>query len=115
MQSEARQISPADEYLLNDDLSFWGIPMPVISMFYGVLVKLYPLDTSHRHVPHIHVAFAEHEAVYAIGTGRKLAGSLPRAKHRLVLAWIELHGDELQANWDLAAAGLEPFRIEPLR
>jgi hypothetical protein len=29
--------------------------------------------------------------------------------------WIDLHRDELMADWDLAAAGEEPFRIAPLQ
>jgi hypothetical protein len=34
---------------------------------------------------------------------------------KLVQAWIEIHKDELFANWELAAAGEEPFRIAPLQ
>lgn len=52
---------------------------------------------------------------YAIASGERLAGELPLAKERLLLAWIELHRDELLADWDLAVRGEEPFRIEPLR
>jgi hypothetical protein len=34
---------------------------------------------------------------------------------RLVQAWIEIHRDELLANWDLATAGDTLFRIDPLK
>ncbi|MBD3421784.1 MAG: DUF4160 domain-containing protein [Chitinivibrionales bacterium] len=44
-----------------------------------------------------------------------LAGSLPANKHKLVVAWIEIHQDELIADWELAVAGEEPFRIAPLQ
>ena len=37
------------------------------------------------------------------------------AKLRLVLAWIEIHQDELMANWELAVAGEQIFKIDPLR
>lgn len=30
-------------------------------------------------------------------------------------AWIEIHKDELAADWELAIAGEEPFRIAPLQ
>jgi len=30
-------------------------------------------------------------------------------------AWIEIHKDELFADWELAVAGEEPFRIAPLQ
>ncbi|MCL4282740.1 MAG: DUF4160 domain-containing protein [Flavobacteriales bacterium] len=36
--------------------------MPVISMFYGLIVAMYYLDTSQHHFPHIHVRYNEHEA-----------------------------------------------------
>lgn len=32
-----------------------------------------------------------------------------------VQAWIEIHKDELLANWELAVAGEELFNIAPLR
>jgi hypothetical protein len=51
----------------------------------------------------------------AIVDGTVLAGELPEAKIRLVQAWIEIHREELLANWDLAVQGETPFRIEPLR
>lgn len=55
------------------------------------------------------------EAVFAIGSAEILAGDLPPAKRRLVLAWIEIHREELLADWKLASEGQETFRIEPLR
>jgi hypothetical protein len=33
----------------------------------------------------------------------------------MVLAWIDIHKDELMADWELAVSGEEPFRIPPLR
>jgi len=34
---------------------------------------------------------------------------------KLVQAWIELHRDELMADWTLAASGQAPYKIDPLR
>ncbi|PZV20016.1 MAG: hypothetical protein DCF12_22755 [Snowella sp.] len=34
---------------------------------------------------------------------------------KLLQAWIELHKDELIANWQLAVSGQLPYKIEPLR
>lgn len=39
---------------------------------------------------------------------------LPRKPLRLVHAWIEIHRDELAANWDLATSGENPYKIDPL-
>ena len=43
------------------------------------------------------------------------AGNFPPKQLRMVLAWIEIHRDELMADWELAVAGEEPFRIAPLK
>ena len=44
-----------------------------------------------------------------------MAGVIPNRQLKLVQAWIEIHQEELIADWELAVAGEEPFRIEPLR
>ncbi len=44
-----------------------------------------------------------------------LEGELPPAKMRLLLAWVEIHKDELLADWELAVSGQQPYKIEPLR
>lgn len=43
-----------------------------------------------------------------------LAGELPRKQLRLVQAWIELHRDELMADWELAISNEHPYKIAPL-
>ena len=47
--------------------------------------------------------------------GDILEGSLPGNKMKLVQAWIEIHRDELVADWELAVSGQQPYKIEPLR
>ena len=44
-----------------------------------------------------------------IRRGIVIAGYLPRRQLRLVLAWAELHADELMQNWELARAA-QPLR-----
>jgi len=34
---------------------------------------------------------------------------------KLLTAWIEIHQEELMANWQLASLGNEVFRIDPLK
>jgi hypothetical protein len=89
--------------------------MPVISMFYGIIVALYFMD-DRRHIrPHLHAKYQEHEAVLAIPSGEVLEGSLPTSKMKLLQAWVEIHQDELMADWELASKGEPPYKIEPLR
>ncbi|NTW88035.1 MAG: DUF4160 domain-containing protein [Desulfobulbaceae bacterium] len=54
------------------------------------------------------------EASVGIGDGEILAGNLPRKQLRLVQEWIELHRDELMADWELADNGEELYKISPL-
>ena len=89
--------------------------MPAISMFYGIIVYIYYMDNKQHRLPHLHAKYQDHEAIVSIPEGDVLDGGLPRSKMRLLLAWIELHKDELQADWELAVSGESPFKIEPLR
>ena len=65
--------------------------------------------------PPWHAEYAGEQAVFGIDDGEMLAGSLPSRKARLVQAWIEIHREELLANWQLAVNGEEVFKIEPLK
>jgi hypothetical protein len=89
--------------------------MPVISMFYGIIVRMFFFDTDRHKTPHIHVQYGEQSAVLSIPDGELLRGELKRSKLKLIEAWIEIHREELMANWELAVEGQEPFKIEPLR
>ena len=89
--------------------------MPVISMFYGIIVSLYFRDNKRHKRPHVHVKYQDQEAVISLPDGKALEGRLPPAKMRLVLAWIEIHRDELMADWSLVVGGQQPYKIEPLR
>jgi len=89
--------------------------MPILSIFYGIIVRMYFFDDKQHRAPHVHAECSGDEAVFAILTGEVLAGSLPAGKARLVQAWIEIHREELVADWELAVKGEEVFRIDPLR
>jgi hypothetical protein len=89
--------------------------MPVISMFYGVIVLMYYFDNKKHRQPHIHVQYSDEEAVISIPDGTVLEGTLRSAKLKLVQAWIEIHHEELMANWRLAVNGQAVFKIDPLK
>lgn len=52
--------------------------MPTISMFYGILIRMFFYDTDKHNVPHIHAEYQGKVAVYSIPDGDVLAGTLPR-------------------------------------
>ena len=76
---------------------------------------MFYFDNKKHNLRHIQAQYAEHEAIIGIDDGDILEGSLPRSKMKLVQAWIEIHRDDLLANWRMAVEGQQPFKIEPLR
>jgi hypothetical protein len=89
--------------------------MPVISMFYGIIIQMYFFDSRQHHVPHFHAKYQDSSAVIAVESGEVLEGALPPGKMKLVAAWLEIHRDDLMADWRLAVEGEQVFQIEPLR
>jgi len=88
--------------------------MPTISMFYGILVRMFFRDIEKHKLPHIHAEYQDETAVYSIEDGMLLAGNLPLKKHKLVVAWIEIHKEDLLADWSLAVNGKNPLPIRGL-
>lgn len=88
--------------------------MPTISMFYGIIVRMYFAPKEHP-PPHFHAYYSEHKAIVDIRTCEITQGSLPKKQTKLVLAWAALHQDELMADWELVMNGEDPFKIQPLR
>lgn len=89
--------------------------MPCISMFYGLLVYMYFFDNKEHHKPHIHIEYQDDKSIFEIETGELISGNIPSKQKKLIVAWIELHKEELMADWKLAISGQELFKIEPLR
>ena len=88
--------------------------MPTISMFYGIIVRMY-CDKAEHNPPHFHAYYQEHKATVNIKTCEIQTGKLPAKQEKLVLAWAAIHQDDLLADWELATNGNLPFKIEPLK
>ncbi|MGA2471480.1 MAG: DUF4160 domain-containing protein [Solirubrobacteraceae bacterium] len=65
--------------------------------------------------PHFHARHADGSAKVRIDTLELIVSTLPLRQERFVLAWAELHQQELVENWSLARAGETLKEIEPLR
>jgi len=85
--------------------------MPVVSMFYGIIVKMHWSD---HNPPHVHAEYQGYKASILLD-GALSEGGLPKKQLKLVQAWLEIHHDELEANWKLAQSKEQLFKIEPLR
>jgi len=88
--------------------------MPVLSVFYGIIITMYPKQEAKHHLPHFHAEYAEFQAVFTLD-GELISGNFPPKQRAFVKAWALLREDELAADWKLAVNGEEVFRIEPLR
>ena len=88
--------------------------MPALSTFFGIIVYMYKESGGKHSIPHIHAEYGDDNAVYDFD-GNIIEGDIPKAKQKLVEAWIEIHKEELSANWVLLGRGEQFFKIDPLK
>lgn len=88
--------------------------MPVLSMFYGIIIRMQSEKGGKHHLPHIHVICGNDESVFSLD-GEIIEGTISASKRKLVEAWIEIHKEELMADWKLLDEGEQFFKIEPLK
>lgn len=86
--------------------------MPTVSMFYGIIVRMY--NNGEHNPPHFHATYQGQNATFDF-EGNLLEGRMPLKQRKLIAAWAELHKDELTANWALALEELPLYKIDPLR
>ena len=86
--------------------------MPTISMFYGILIRMF--NSNEHNPPHFHAFYQEYEAMFDFD-GNMIDGEMPKRQTRLISAWAELHREELEADWRLVEEHEQLFSIEPLR
>ena len=84
--------------------------MPIISRFFGIIIRMFYDD----HNPPHHAEYQGENALFDFN-GNILKGSLKsRTATKLVREWIDLHIDELEKNWQLAQEGKDIINIKPL-
>ena len=88
--------------------------MPIVSMFYGIIVRIYKENNSKHKSPHLHAEY-NGEFVIVDLEGNVLDGGLPSKKLRMLLTWIDIHQEELVANWNMLITDGEFFKIDPLK
>lgn len=88
--------------------------MPVLSTFFGIIVRMYKENGGKHKMPHIHAEYSGDEVVVTLD-GEILEGGIPKAKMKLLDAWMEIHREDLEANWTLLSSGEQFFRIDPLK
>ena len=53
--------------------------------------------------------------IYSINSIEILEGYIPLKQNRMVIAWMEIHKEELIALWKISQDDGEFFKIEPLK
>jgi integrase len=94
------------------------VPKPesrMISAYYGIIVAFCQARSSAPTPPCIHARCQGAEASFSITDNALVCGTLPSGKQFLVQAWIEIHREELTANWENWRVSGDVFRIDPLR
>ena len=73
--------------------------MPVISRFYGIIIRMYFLQKEHN-PPHIHAIYNEDVAAIDFMTGEVIDGQLPTKAMAMVKEWVAMHKDTLMEMWN---------------
>ncbi len=85
--------------------------MPIVSEFFGIKIYMY---WDEHNPPHFHAEYAEFKAIISIKDSVAIKGALPAKQLKLVLAWSEIHTEELLGNWESAKKNGEIAKISPL-
>jgi len=86
--------------------------MPIVSEFYGIKIMMF----WNEHVPpHFHAEYGENKILVDIQNATVLKGIFPSKQLKLVLAWCEIHKDELMVNWEKGRENNQFIRIDPLK
>ena len=73
--------------------------MPILSNFYGILIKMYFQQSEHN-PPHFHAIYGEFIGAIDIQTGELIEGDLPIRALKLVQEWLHIHRNELLNIWN---------------
>ena len=73
--------------------------MPVLSRFYGIVIRMYFQQAEHN-PPHIHALYGDEMAAIDIQTGNVLEGYLPPKALAMVQEWVGIYQNELLRIWE---------------
>jgi hypothetical protein len=85
--------------------------MPVISKFYGIVVRLLHAQSLGAHIV---ATYGDTELVVRLWPLRIVQGDAPKRVRDLVLEWATQHQQELLSAWHYCVDGRAPVQIKPL-
>ena len=87
--------------------------MPLISQFYGILIRMFFNDQEQHHLPHFHAIYGEFSGSFNF-EGEQINGNIPKKQQKLISAWAAIHQEELEALWKSVQETGEYFTIKGL-
>jgi len=85
--------------------------MPEICWFFGIIIRMF---FDEHAPPHLPAEYQGNKAVFDF-KGNIMKGNMKsKTATRLVREWIDLRLNELEEDWQLARAGKEIKKIDPL-
>ena len=73
--------------------------MPVISRFYGIVIKMYLRQKEHN-PPHIHAIYGEYIGLFSLKDGDMFEGDIPIKGQLLVKEFVLYYKERLLEMWN---------------
>lgn len=73
--------------------------MPVISRFYGIVIKMYLRQKEHN-PPHIHAIYGEYIGLFSIQDGEMFEGDMPIKGQQMVKEFVMHYKEKLLEMWN---------------
>jgi len=86
--------------------------MPVISKFYGIVIRMLFIRPF---VAHFHAIYGNFELIVGVSPLRIIQGDAPGRVRTMVLEWADQHQEELLQAWDRLSVARPPLPIPPLQ
>jgi hypothetical protein len=86
--------------------------MPVISKFYGIVIRMLIIRSFKAQFQAI---YGDTELVVAVNPVRIIQGDAPRRVREMVLEWATQHQPELLEAWTRLSIAQQPVPIAPLQ
>lgn len=85
------------------------LSVPIISVFFGVIIRMHYRE---HNPPHVHAEYQGFEAFFDAKTGTMLGGTFPKSMRGVIKKWIQKHKKELLMDWERARQHEPLFKIE---
>ncbi len=72
--------------------------MPVISRFYGIVIKMYLRQKEHN-PPHLHAIYGDYVGLFSLEEGEMYEGDIPVKEQKLIKNFILYYREQLYDMW----------------